>query len=249
MEGYILETTHRPKTYTVSDSATRIDAILNSASGNFSDSKTVPNRSVLTYTNGFYVSVTSLFIDIVASSELTNQHERPVLAKIYRSFISECVAIINSSDPSCEVTINGDCVWGVFDTPYKSDIDTVFNVAAKLNSLMKILNYKLMEKGYKNIKAGIGIDYGRALIIKAGYDGSGLNEVVWMGDVVNQACHLANQANRNSYKPIIISPILYDNLNSENQKFCNSVWIEGNLNYECNIVDVTMEQWYRENCK
>ena len=53
--------------------------------------------------------------------------------------------------------------------------------------MVKILNYKLGKKGYSTISVGIGIDYGRALMVKAGYSGSGLNDVIWMGDVVNSA--------------------------------------------------------------
>ena len=95
-----------------------------------------------------------------------------------------------------EMNINGDCVGGVFETPYKSDIDTVFSIAARLNSLIKILNYKLRKKGYSQISVGIGMDYGRALMVIAGYSGSGLNDVIWMGDVVNSACHITNKAGR-----------------------------------------------------
>ena len=39
-----------------------------------------------------------------------------------------------------EININGDCVWGVFETPKKSDVDNVISVAAQLNSMIKILN-------------------------------------------------------------------------------------------------------------
>lgn len=111
---------------------------------------------------------------------------------------------MNSSDICKENNINGDCVWGVFETPYKSDIDDVFSLAARLNSLIKILNYKYEKKGYDRISVGIGIDYGRALMVKAGYSGSGLNDVIWMGDVVNQSCHLSNRANRKGRKVILM---------------------------------------------
>ena len=33
-----------------------------------------------------------------------------------------------------EININGDCVWGVFEKQYTSDIDSVFDISAKLNS-------------------------------------------------------------------------------------------------------------------
>ena len=82
--------------FDVDKSSERMDEILDAGNGNYSDSKSIPSRSSLTYTNGFYVYVTALFIDIVDSSDMTDEHRRPVLAKIYRCFISECTAIMNS---------------------------------------------------------------------------------------------------------------------------------------------------------
>ena len=126
--------------YDIDKSAERIDDILSAGNGNFEDKAYLPSRSSLTYTNGYYVNVTALFIDIVGSSNMTDEHKRPVLAKTYRSFISECTAIMSAAEICKEININGDCVWGVFDTPRKADIDAVFGVAAKLNSLISILN-------------------------------------------------------------------------------------------------------------
>lgn len=235
--------------YDIDKSVQRIDNILNSSNNNFSDKATVPKRDELTYNNGCYVQVTSLFIDIVGSSDMTNEHKRPTLAKIYRSFISECVALINSSILSKEININGDCVWGVFETPYKSDIDEVFSIAAELNSLVEILNYKFKKKGYDTIKVGIGLDYGRALMVKAGYSGSGLSDVIWMGDVVNQACHLANKANREGREIILLGNVLYLNLSSENKEFCNCYYDFSDSYYGADVINVAMNDWYLEHCK
>lgn len=237
--------------YDIDKSSERIDEILNSSNTNYSDSDKVPKRDDLTYTNGRYVYVTALFIDIVGSSDMTDEYRRPTLAKIYRSFISECVALMNSSDICKEININGDCVWGVFETPYKSDIDDVFSLAARLNSLIKILNYKYEKKGYDRISVGIGIDYGRALMVKAGYSGSGLNDVIWMGDVVNQACHLSNRANRNGRKVILMGSVLHQNLCTENQDFCNKYYdaADNKYNYEAGVINTAMDNWYKEHCK
>lgn len=236
--------------YDVEKSAERIDNILNESNGNFSDKDYIPQRASLTYTNGFYVNVSALFIDIVGSSDMTEDSKRPTLAKIYRSFISECTAIMNDSCLNCkEININGDCVWGVFDTPLKSNINDVFSTAAELNSLIKILNYKLRKKGYQEISVGIGADYGRALMVKAGYLGSGLNDVIWMGDVVNSACHIANKAGRDYREPIIVSSIFYSNLSEDNQKFFKTTSIDWNTYYQCNVVNTNMDNWYDENCR
>ncbi len=235
--------------YDVDKSAGRIDDILNSVSTNYSDKDSIPSRSSLTYTNGFYVNITALFIDIVGSSDMTDGSKRPTLAKIYRSFISECTAVMNSWDQCKEVNINGDCVWGVFETPYKSDIDNVFSVAAQLNSMIKILNYKLRKKGYPEISVGLGIDYGRALMVQAGYSGSDLNDVIWMGDVVNSACNIASKAGREGRSPIIISSVLKSNLNEHNQGLLSSIIIDYSTYYGGNIINTNMEDWYNKNCK
>ena len=235
--------------YDIEKSASRIDEILDASNSNYADKTSIPSRSTLTYTNGYYVYVTSLFIDIVGSSDMTSEHKRPTLAKMYRAFISECTAIMNSSEHCKEININGDCVWGVFETKLKSHIDSVFDIAAELNSLVKILNYKLRKKGYSEISVGIGIDYGRALMVKAGYSGSSLNDVIWMGDVVNNACHIANKAGRDYRDPIIVSSCLHGNLNDKNQKYFKAIMIGYTTYYQCNVSDKAINTWYRENCK
>nr|WP_207747694.1 adenylate/guanylate cyclase domain-containing protein [Clostridium butyricum] len=235
--------------YDVEKSSERMDDILNSSNSNFTDKKSIPLRSELTFKNGYYVNITAIFIDIVGSSDMTDEHRRPTLAKMYRAFLSECVAIMNSEYNCKEISINGDCVWGVFDTPYKSDIDNVIYISAKLNSMIKILNYKLRKKGYSEISIGIGVDYGRALMVKAGYSGSGINDIIWMGDVVNSACHLCNKAGRECRKVIVISKTVYDNLNEHNQGLFNSYLDGWTTRYEGNIINTGMEEWYDKNCK
>lgn len=233
--------------YNVQNSADRIDKIL--SSGSFTDRNSVPTRDSLTFENGFYVYVTALFIDIVGSSEMTDEHYRPTLAKIYRFFISECTAIMNSEYICKEINIHGDCVWGVFDTPKTYDIDTVFSVSAKLSSLIDILNYKLSKKNYSGISVGIGMDYGRALMVKAGYSGSSLNDVIWMGDVVNSASHIASKAGRNYRDTLLVSSVVHNNLNDHNKGLLSKTSIDYTTYYGGNIHNIEMNNWYKANCK
>jgi hypothetical protein len=55
-----------------------------------------------------------------------------VLTKIYRSFISETVAILNSNSQRVDIKINGDCLTGIYNTPHKPDVDNMFSDAAKI---------------------------------------------------------------------------------------------------------------------
>lgn len=236
--------------YNIEKSVGRIQEILDSNNSNYEDKgNVVSSRDTLTYNNGYYVNVTALFIDIVDSSKLIEECQKTTLAKIYRSFISECVAIISSSSQCREVSIHGDCVWGIFETPKKSDIDSVFYIAASLYGLVNMLNIKLAKKKYQTISVGIGIDYGRTLMIQAGYKGSSLNEVVWMGNVVNNACHLANKAGRDFREPIVVSSVIYNNLNAHHQSLLYSYYDSeyGCYNYEGNVISTSMEDWINNN--
>lgn len=233
------------KQYDFNKSLSRIDEILDASNDSFEESDSTVDREKLTYKNGFYVYCTALFVDIRDSSNMTDAHKRPVLAKIYRSFISEMVALMNGHDTCREVNINGDCVWCVCETKYKADIDCVFSLAAKACSLVDILNYKLKKKNYQTYQVGIGIDYGRALMIKAGNDGSAINDVVWMGDVVNQACHLCNEANSGFFdKRVFLSNIIYDNLNDNNKALCSK---DGGRDiYQADVVNINMSEWLKK---
>lgn len=236
--------------YDVAKSYERIEEILNASNNDFGDKRDVPDRSSLTYKNGYYVDVTAVFIDIVGSSDMTNEHKRPALAKVYRTFLSECVAIMNAEEICREININGDCVWGVFDTPRKKDMDNIIAIIGRLNSLVKIINYKLKKKNYSPIEVGIGADDGIALMIKAGYSGSGINDVIWMGDVVNSACHLCNLAGRGHYDTVLISERIYDNLkNQSNKALLKRTTVKDKICYQGNFVNSYMDEWYEEHCR
>ena len=239
-----METKH--VNYNFERSLERIDDIIDSADNNYEEKGSdIPSRNNLTFTNGFYVYVGAIFVDIRDSSSLSDTHRRPTLAKIYRSFISEVVAIMNGDETCNEINIIGDCVSGIFATKTKTDFNELFLTAARINSLINTINCKLSKKNIQNIKVGIGIDYGRALMIKAGYKGSEINEIVWMGDVVNNASKLCDNANRRSSEQILISSTIYNNLNGHNKSLCNYYSSEC---YEANVVDTSMNDWWDENC-
>lgn len=235
------------KPYDVSASAARIDGILATPQGSYEEKDSLPDRDSLTYSNGFYAYCSALFIDIRDSSKLPDIYNRPALAKLYRAFISEMVALLNSDLYAREINIVGDCVWGVYNTPRKSDIDDVFRIAYYANSLLKLLNYKFAKADYKTpLRAGIGLSYGRALMIKAGYNGSGIADVVYMGDVVNSAAHLAAKCGAAFQPPILVDSVVAQNLNDNNKKLIT--WDYSRSCYSSNAVSVEMENWYEANC-
>lgn len=238
------------KLFSYDQSKVRIDEILKTDNKSYEEVDSIPSRDKLTFNNGFYVNKTSVvFVDIRNSSKLPEDNQRPVLAKIYRAYISEVVAVLNSDENCAEISMDGDCVWGIYNTPYTSDIDGVFSTAAKVSSVIELLNCKFKKKNINSISVGIGISFGRVLMIKAGYHGSGLNDVIWMGEVVNDASKLCSYGNKGfGDKEMMISSGFYGNLNDHNKALLG--W---NSNYSCyhgQVVNISMNDKLKEDkCK
>ena len=241
----------KQRDYFSDDADSRLLEILNAPAGEFEELDNIPERSRLTYTNGFYVYCTAVFIDIRDSSKLTTAHTTPVLGKIYRSYISECIAVLNAFDECKEIFIAGDCVSGIFNTPYRADINRALFAAASLHSTIEHLNWRLEQKGYTGIRCGIGISYGRALMIKSGFKGSGINDIVWMGDVVNEASNLCHQGNKNGRLPIQIATVVHENLTDHHKSIVTPVYqgfpkgleILQPSQYEGDLYNPSLRQW------
>ncbi|MFK5895111.1 MAG: adenylate/guanylate cyclase domain-containing protein [Pseudomonadota bacterium] len=232
--------------YDYTKSIERINEILGTSDSSFEDKKSIPSRDSLTFKNGFYVSATALFVDIRDSKDLNNNHQRPTLAKIYKTYISETVAVLKGNEQINEIYIEGDGVWAIFDTPYQKDINNVFSTAAKISSIVDILNIKYKRKGYSTLTVGIGVAYGDSLYIKAGHKGSGINEVVWLGKLVGEAAELCSHGNKSySDREMMVSSDFYFNLNDNNKKLLE--WNFSKACYHGNVVNVLMDNWVQVN--
>jgi class 3 adenylate cyclase len=230
------------KPYNWIASATRIDQYLAQPLGDYEEADTLPDRDRLTFTNGFYANCSAIFVDIRDSSSLPDHYDRPRLAKLYRAYLSEMVAIFNSDPGTREINIAGDAAWAVVNTPLTTDVDGVFHFAATANTLMDLLNKKLAAAGYETpIDAGIGAAFGRALMIKAGYNGSGINDIVYMGDVVNEAAHLAARGSQGVEDPIMVSADFYGNLSEYNKGLL--AWNDAQECYSGSVIHSKMQKW------
>lgn len=237
--------------YDLGKSIERIKNMLNT-SGEFEPTDDIQKRKDLTYENGYYLNCYALFVDIRDSSKLPEVHQKKVLAKLYRSYISELTAIMQSFKNCKEVNIVGDCVNGIFTYSTKDDVMQPFQAAYTINGLVQILNRLSSKKNYSPLKIGIGIAKGDALMIQAGYENSGLNDVIWMGNVVNYASHLCGSANKDGNKLINILQEVYDDLKGKTgtdnvpyqEMFCKP---DGKEYYTGNVILTLMSDWLAEN--
>jgi len=231
--------------YNYLKSIERINEILDSSDNNYKEHKGIPSRDALTYKNGYYVDITVIFVDMRKSKELAKKHRLPVLAKIYRTFISEVIAVLKGTTTINEIYIEGDGVWGVFNTTTSKHINEVFDTAGKILSLIEILNITFSKKGYSQIEIGIGIDEGKSLYMQAGYKGSGINEVVWIGKVVGETAKLCNFGNKEiDDKSLMISEQIYSHLTDKYKGFMH--WNTNRNCYHGNIHNKGMNEWVKK---
>ncbi len=154
--------------------------------------------------------------------------------------------VLNSNNNCVEVGIEGDCVWRIFDAQYKNQIDNIFATAFSISSLIDILNFKLSKINIQEVRIGVGLSFGRVLMIKAGYNGSGINDVVWMGDVVNEAAKLCGYGNKEIWtdQEIMASGDFYYNLSDYNKSLLTYNYSRSC--YHGNVINVEMNKWLEE---
>lgn len=96
--------------------------------------KEVPkDDSNFTYNNGIKSLIVSVSVDIIGSKKLIEGGKDIVVAKVLRSFTPEITSIMNSSDNARQIGVRGDCVYGVFSTPYQSDIYGLLTISTYIN--------------------------------------------------------------------------------------------------------------------
>lgn len=242
--------------YDFKKSKETILSILNSPTKIIKKDFVPSSESEFTYENGITAWVGALFVDIVDSSKLF-QSPNENTARVIRSFCSEIISILKDDDNYREIGIRGDCVYSIYNAQYQKDLVEIFRHAYRINSFMNMLNKLLDKNGYSNIRAGIGLGCSQELIIKAGQNGSGINDKIWIGKAVVDAAHLSGIANRNGIREIAMSPIFYDNiieqLCEENESYkswicAHSTGYYGSIDYyHCNIIEAGFDKWIEEN--
>ncbi|MBQ6874553.1 MAG: adenylate cyclase [Clostridia bacterium] len=242
--------------YEYKKSKETIEKILKSPTKVIEKSAIPSSDSEFTYENGLKSWVGALFVDIVNSSKLFENANEDT-ARIIRSFCSEIISILKDDSNYREIGIRGDCVYCIYNAPYQTDLVEIFRHAYRINSFMSMLNKLLQKNGYSAVRVGIGLGCGEDLIIKAGQNGSGINDKIWIGKAVVDAAHLSDVANRNGVSPIAMSPLFYDNvikhLCKENEKYKS--WISAHTSgyygsvdyYHCSIIETGFDKWIEEN--
>lgn len=183
---------------------------------NISDIESETNGS-LTFNNGIRSWVSSIFIDLVNSTELFKSKNDKTIAKIIRTFASETIQILNDTQMYKRIGVRGDCVFAIFASPSKENVVEVFNMAVEINTLKKMINKILQQNNMPQIDYGIGVGLSKDLVIKVGKKGV-INDLVFIGKAVVNASNLSNLASRNGFGSIAIDSLVYSNIVEQETK-------------------------------
>ena len=238
--------------YDYKEGKKRVNSILNDEN-EIEEKDKVPLSSSFTYHNGYCSNVTALFVDIKDSTILFNENKKKSTSKIIRAFTSEIITILNEGSNLREIGIRGDCVYAIYTCSTIDENVDVMDKAFYINTYMEMLNKLLSNKSMKNIEAGIGVATAKELVVKAGREGSGINNLVWIGKAVTHASKFSGMANRAGYGKIIFSDSFYNKvINSliNRNKDKNPIeWFkcfdddELGTFYSCSIVKSEFSKW------
>ena len=217
-------------------------------------SDSIPLESAFSYDNGYYGYVTAVFVDIRNSLKLFNNDSirKTTRAKIIRSFTSEVIEILRKNENLRDIGIRGDCVFAIYTTPNYQDDYEVFDAVVYVNTFRKMLNSLLKKKGLEPIEFGIGVATGNDLVVKAGRNGTGINDLIWIGKAVTYASRFSSFANKNGNSPIIVSDLFFENLSkaiSKSNIYQNKLEWFSNFRYDgfegkqCDIIKTKMNEW------
>lgn len=237
------------------ESRKRIEEILNSKTQIEEVDSISNDEDGFTYENGVRTWVGAMFIDIRNSTDYFKYNNPEKVARIMRAFTSEIIGILKQNEKYVQIGIRGDCVYAIYSTPKKDDLNNILSDACFINTFQKMFQKILKTKGWPTFEIGIGLGASKDLVIKAGKKGTGINDNIWIGDAVIDASKLSNEGNTNGIDPIVMDSCFYENIKDfdANDKFKNSHYINrvksekiNEYVYCCDMITIKFDNWIKD---
>lgn len=223
--------------YSLDESLTRIEAL-----------KDIPNQYVEdpTTEGGEQARKAGVFIAnrtvlcVSFSEGKDNKDKAMLLAKRWRSLLSEINAIAASYRKGGILEIQDNNVFITLDTPYKVDVEAAVDMAAQVRSLADIIN--LIFKDLTAIQVVIGIDYGEVILLKRKpyLDKDEVDVENCKGEAKNRAASLTND----EAGCVVISNSVQRNLSSTYRDFFPTK-IGDKEAFRGSIINTQMNNWLK----
>ena len=188
--------------------------VILSAQWNVTEGQVIPTPAdLLLIGGGRNLDVTILYADLAESTALVT-YNRPMAARIFKSFLSACIKVIRHNKGVIR-SFDGDRVMGIFIGGQKNN--SAARCALQIHWIFQNVIRPKLEAKYEKIKDGTlkldycaGIDTGKVLAVRSGIAGS--NDILWIGSSANIAAKLS--ALRNAPYRTYITEDVYKILNN-----------------------------------
>lgn len=170
-----------------------------------------------------------------------------LLAKQYKCLISEFGAVINENVNVVEISfLRINVMSALVKISEPGQMNSVIDVAAKLTSLLSILNKKFSSMGLGSIDIGIGIDYSNIRITNQSFSTELDNEYLWSGDAVDTSYLLSQKAKTGLLSnSLMITKSVYDCLSDRYKSFFSYDNVNGC--FSASLINKYLESWSNQN--
>lgn len=204
----------------------------------------IPNIDDLGDLDIFITTCTVVYIKIRLKSSFDNFLNNKLVTFRQRESFQSAVTSILREHPKCfDFLMHDDEIACIVDTPFKEDINMLFEQLAKINSMLSILNKKSQLAGLEPFEWGIGSHYGETFVSSQRYH-DGPPTFSWSGYAYSYSRHLSGKALDNNQRVIFVSKVFYDNLKEEYQELMR---LESEEVYTANVINRFIQNWQTEN--
>lgn len=178
-----------------------------------------------------YVTAVSVYVEETSYRSLADR--ATITEAIYTAFVEH---------PKCKDVVSlGSYIVGIFNTAFKSDIDSALDSVGKVMAMFGLVNKVYGQTMHEDITYGVGMNYAKALLTKSS---EGENpQYTWSGDAITTSMILSEKASL--VKKVYASFTIYNNLKEDYQKLFSKVLLGDH--YEATPVNIAMNKWINAN--
>ena len=204
----------------------------------------IPDIDDLDNLDIFITTCTVVYIKIRLKSSLDNFLNSKLVTFRQREGFQSAVTSLLREHPKCfDFMMHDDEIACIVDTPFKEDINMLFEQLAKINSMLSILSKKSQLAGLEPLEWGIGSHYGETFVSTQRYH-DGPPTFCWSGSAYTYSRYLSDKALDNKQRAICISKVFYNNLKEEYKEL---MWSETEDVYSANVINRFIQNWKIEN--
>lgn len=171
-------------------SKTRLDEVLNKRIQCEEPKGGIPSSNIGIKDGVSYTGYLSCLTVDIKNPETAFKNLKDKDSRLIKALTGEILEIMRDHKGLLRSYQEGYEIKALYSTPDQASMAEVFRIAYRINTFMLMYNLNLEKRGYKELKAGIGIAAGKSLFLLAGDD------EVYLSAAIDQSRELAHRANK-----------------------------------------------------